>query len=304
VRLAHAGLTPNVAAVWVAADLGLDREYGVKIEVHRTRTAALSQAALLAGEIDYAWTGLAPMLGARAGGSDVVFIGATTNRSNAELVVRPPLRRSEELVGKTFGVQSFGGPPHIRTLQALSRLGVDPTSVTILIIGDESVTTTALLEGAIDGASISYTAAAEPKARGYQSWDLLALGIPEITGIVALPTHLRQQPEATRRLLRALARANTYIKTINTSDEARRRVGEVVAARLQQPVDATLLSLDQVRDTLPGELRVNLDEARELQAFVGSVTPGVQELRMEDWLDQSALDDLEREGFFGRLSPR
>jgi ABC-type nitrate/sulfonate/bicarbonate transport system substrate-binding protein len=233
-----------------------------------------------------------------------VFIGATTNRSNAELVVRPPLKRPDELVGKTFGVQSFGGPPHIRTLQTLSRLGVDPTSVTILLIGDEGVTTTALLEGAIDGASISYTAAAEPKARGYQSWDLLTLGIPEITGIVALPTYLRQHQEATRRLLRALARANTYIKTINTSDEARQRVGEVVSAHLSQPVDATLLSLDQVRDTLPGDLRVNLDEARELQTFVGSVTPGVQELRLEDWLDQTALDDLEREGFFARLSQR
>src|SRR5579884_205092 len=170
VRVAHAGLTPNVAAVWVAADLGFDRDYGVRIDVHRTRTAALSQAALLAGEIDYAWTGLAPMLGARAGGSDVVFVGATTNRSSAELVVRPPLRRPEELVGKTFGIQSFGGPPHIRTLQTLARLGVDPSSVTILIVGDEAVTTAALLEGAIDGASISYTAAAEPKARGYQSW--------------------------------------------------------------------------------------------------------------------------------------
>ena len=83
VRVSHAALSPNVAAVWVAADLGFDQEYGLKIAVHQTRTDAMSPAARLAGEIDYAWTGLAPMLGARSGGSEVVFIGATTNRSNA-----------------------------------------------------------------------------------------------------------------------------------------------------------------------------------------------------------------------------
>src|SRR5258707_14237776 len=141
VRVSHAALSPNVAAVWVAANLGFDREYGLQIAVQQTRTAAISQAALLAGEIDYAWTGLAPMLGARSGGSDVVFIAATTNRPNAELVVRPPLRTPADLVGKSFGVQSYGGPPHIRTLQALSPLGVDPASVTILILGREGVAT-------------------------------------------------------------------------------------------------------------------------------------------------------------------
>ena len=234
VRVSHAALSPNVAAVWIAADLGFDREYGLQIAVHQTRTAAMSQAALLAGEIDYAWTGLAPMLGARSGGSDVIFIAATTNRSNAELVVRPPLRTPADLVGKSFGVQSYGGPPHIRTLQALSRLGLDPASATILITGDEGVTTAALLEGVIDGATISYTGAAEPKARGFYSWDLAELGVTEITGIATRPQQVQEKPEATRRLLRALARANAYIHSIDTDATARQRVGEAVGARLRR----------------------------------------------------------------------
>jgi ABC-type nitrate/sulfonate/bicarbonate transport system substrate-binding protein len=304
VRVSHAALSPNVAAVWIAADLGFDREYGLQIDVHQLRTAAMSQAALLAGEIDYAWTGLAPMLGARSGGSDVVFIAATTNRSNAELVVRPPLRTPADLVGKSFGVQSYGGPPHIRTLQALSRLGLDPASATILITGDEGVTTAALLEGVVDGASISYTGATEPKARGFHSWDLAELGVPEITGIVTRPQQLQGQPEATRRLLRALARANAYIHTIDADATARQRVGEAVGARLRQPAEPTLAALDPVRDQLPLDLRVKESDARELQSFAGTVTPAIQELRLEDWLNQTALDDLAREGFFARLQAR
>ena len=302
--VAHAGVTPNVATVWVAADLGLDQQYGLAIDVQRTRAAAVSQAALVAGEIDYAWTGLPPFLAARAGGSDVVFIGATTTRTAADLVVRPPLSTGDDLRGKTFGVQSFGGPPHIRTLAALKRLGVDPArdGVSIITTGDEPTTTAALLEGAIDGAAISYTASAEPKARGYHAWDLGQLGIPEITGVVTRRDQLREQPEVTRRLLRALAAANTYIRAIGSDADARQRVGAAIAKRLQTDPDKVLLQLDQIRETLPLDLRVPVEEAREQQALTALVQPDVQGLQVEDWLDQSFLDQLQQEGFFARLT--
>jgi ABC-type nitrate/sulfonate/bicarbonate transport system substrate-binding protein len=302
--VAHAGVTPNVSTVWVAADLGFDREYGLEIQIHQTRAAAVSQAALVAGEIDYAWTGLAPFWAARAGGSDVVFVGATTNTTAADLVVRPQLTTPADLRGKTFGVQSFGGPPHIRTLAALTRLGVDPTrdGVSIITTGDEPTTTGALLEGVIDGAAISYTASAEPKARGFHTWNLAELRIPEITGIVTRTSQAREQPEVTRRLLRALAASQKYIKAIGSDAEARRRVGEAVGGRLKTSPEAVLIQLDQIKDFLPADLRLKLEDARELQALTAMVQPDVQALHVEDWLDQSFLDQLQQEGFFARLA--
>jgi ABC-type nitrate/sulfonate/bicarbonate transport system substrate-binding protein len=304
--VAHAGVTPNVSTVWVAADLGFDREYGLAIDIHQTRAASVSQAALLAGEIDYAWTGLPPFLSARAGGSDVVFIGATTNKTVAELVVRPPLTTPDDLRGKTFGVQSFGGPPHIRTIAALLKLGIDPArdGVSIITTGDEPTTTAALLEGAIDGAAISYTAAAEPKARGYHTWDIAQLGVPEITGIVTRTSQVREQPEVSRRLLRALAASQRYIRSIGSDTEARRRVGEAVGSRLKTAPDLVLVQLDEIRDSLPADLRIKLDDAREQQALTALVQPDVQGLQVQDWLDQSLLDQLQQEGFFARLDSR
>jgi ABC-type nitrate/sulfonate/bicarbonate transport system substrate-binding protein len=304
--VAHAGVTPNVSTVWVAADLGFDQQYGLTIDVQRTRAAAISQAALAAGEIDYAWTGLPPFLAARAGGSDVVFIGATTTRTAADLVVRPPISTAEELRGKTFGVQSFGGPPHIRTLAALLRLGVDPTrdGVSIITTGDEPTTTAALLEGAIDGAAVSYTASADPKARGYHAWDLGKLGIPEITGIVTRNSQLREQPEVTRRLLRALAAANAYIRSIGSDAAARQRVGEAVGKRLQTDPDKVLLQLDEIRDSLPVDLRIPVEEGREQQTLTAIVQPDVAGLAVEEWLNQSFLEQLQQEGFFDRLGGR
>jgi ABC-type nitrate/sulfonate/bicarbonate transport system substrate-binding protein len=218
--------------------------------------------------------------------------------------VRPSLTTPADLRGKTFGVQSFGGPPHIRTLAAVTRLGVDPVrdGVSIITTGDEPTTTGALLEGVIDGAAISYTASAEPKARGYHVWNLAELGIPEITGIVTRTSQVRDQPETSRRLLRALAASQKYIKSIGANPEARRRVGEAVGSRLKTAPEAVLPQLDEIREFLPADLQIKLDDARELQALTALVQPDVQHLQLEDWLDQTFLDQLQREGFFARLA--
>jgi ABC-type nitrate/sulfonate/bicarbonate transport system substrate-binding protein len=185
-------------------------------------------------------------------------------------------------------------------------LGLDPErdGISIIITGDEATTTAALLEGAIDGAAISYTAAMEPKARGFHSWDLAPLGIAEITGIVARPGLLREKPEETRRLLRALAASNAYIRSIGTDGEARQRVGQAVANHLRTSPESVLAQLDLVKDYLPIDLRIELSEAREQQAMTAVVSPEVQDQRVEDWLDQSFLDQLQREGFFDRLVRR
>jgi ABC-type nitrate/sulfonate/bicarbonate transport system substrate-binding protein len=303
VKIAHAALNPLVTPIWIAADLGFDRQYGLEMSVVQTRTAAVSQAALVAGEIDYAWTGLSPFLVARAGGSDVVFIGTTLNRAPSALVTRPGLTTPEALRGKVFGIQSFGGPPHVRTLQALARLGVDKDDVTILVTGDETVSVAALLDGKIDGAAMSYTGAAEPLARGYHSWDLVPLGVVEINGIVARSVQLQARPEETRRLLRAVATSLAYVSTIGVDAEARRRVGESVAGHLQTSPDNALVQLDLIKDILPLTMRIDPAEARELQTATAAVQPDVSQLRVDDWLDESFLDQLDHEGFFARPRP-
>ena len=307
IRVAHAGVTPGVAAVWLAVDLGLDRQYGLQIDLRQTRSAALSQAALLSGEIDYAWTGLGPTLGARSGGSPVVFLGATDTRAASELVTQPAITAPEQLRGATIGVHSLGGPPHLRTLSALKRFGLNPDRdrVTILVTGDEPTTAAALQEGAIDAAPLSYASALRLKEQGYHSWDLGALGVPDILGIVSLPATAHGQPEATLRLLRAVAAGQAYLKAGATDPAARERAAAVVAQRMRtSEVEPILRHLDQTRERIPLDLWVDLDDARELQASMGGFEPAILQIPLEDVLDLSFRDQLAAEGFFARLGAR
>ena len=81
-------------------------------------------------------------------------------------------------------------------------------------------------------------------------------------------------------------------------------MGQTVADHLHTTPDRVLHQLDLSKDHLPTDLRVRLDEARELQALTALANPEVRDLRVESWLDQSYLDQLEREGFFERLAHR
>ncbi|HLI26267.1 MAG TPA: ABC transporter substrate-binding protein [Chloroflexota bacterium] len=307
VRVAHAGVAPEVAAVWLAVDLGLDRQYGLQIDLRQTRSAALSQAALLSGELDYAWTGLGPTLGARSGGSPVVFLGATSTRAASELVTQPTLAAPEQLRGATIGVHSLGGPPHLRTLAALKRLGLDPDRdrVTILVTGDEPTTAAALQERAIDGAPLSYASAAPLKEQGYHAWDLGALGVPDILGIVGLPATAHGRAEDTLRLLRAVAAGQAYLKAGATDPAAREQAAAVVARRMRaSEIGPILHHLDRTRERVPLDLRVDLDDARELQASMGGFEPAILQIPLEEVLDLSFRDQLAAAGFFARLGAR
>ena len=306
ITVAHAAMSPNVTPLWVAADLDFDRQYGLDVTIERTRTGALTQAALVSGDIDYAWAAFATSLTARAGGSDVVWIGATTTRAAGELVTRPEITTADGLRGKKFGVQSFGGSPHVRTLQALKLLGldVDRDNITILTTGEEQVTAAAMLDGIIDAASISYAAAADLKAAGYPGWDLGALGVRESSGMITRQQVAREKPEETRRLLRALGAALAYMKSAGTDPVARERVGQVVADRLRTGPEAVLMQLDLMRDYLPLDMRVPLEEGHELATILEPLQPNVRGVRFDEFLDFSFLDQLEQEGFFASLAPR
>ena len=117
-------------------------------------------------------------------------------------------------------------------------------------------------------------------------------------------TQVRERTKATRRLLQALAASTAYIRSIGTDGEARERVSQAVAERLRTPPEHVLLHLDRFHQQLPHDLRVDMEAARVLQGDMVAFQPTVQQVRLDELLDASILDGLEREGFFQTLTQR
>ena len=121
ISVAYAAVTPTVAPVWVAAELGFGQQYGLDISPLATKTAPILQAALASGDVQYGQDGT-------AGQHDGARLAAATWSSSPRPRIAPPptwsprptITTPDALRGKTLGVQSIGGTVYFRALLGLA----------------------------------------------------------------------------------------------------------------------------------------------------------------------------------------
>ena len=106
VVIAHAAMNARVAPLWVARDRGFFAKYGVNADTIFVRGAPTLVAAMQSNEIDVGYTGGTAVVGAVANGADLKFLSAFTNRVTYDLMVKPGIKRPEDLRGKIFGIQA------------------------------------------------------------------------------------------------------------------------------------------------------------------------------------------------------
>ena len=87
------------------------------------------------------------------------------------MIVRKGIESTEDLRGKSFGVQSIGGGAWLSTMVSLDALGldVDKYKLSMRVIGDTGTQTQALLTGNIDAAMLPYSYAEAAKRAGARS---------------------------------------------------------------------------------------------------------------------------------------
>ena len=117
--IAHAAMNARVAPLWVARDRGFFSKYGVNADTIFVRGAPTLVAAMQSNEIDVGYTGGTAVVGAVANGADLKVLSAFTNRVTYDLMVKPGIKRPEDLRGKIFGIQSIGGTVWMGAILAL-----------------------------------------------------------------------------------------------------------------------------------------------------------------------------------------
>jgi NitT/TauT family transport system substrate-binding protein len=103
-----------------------------------------------------------------ARGSELrILASLDSGRLFNHLVVRPDIKKPEDLRGKRLGARVTGAALWIHTVLALEQLGLDPTrdNITILPIGDPSQVTQALESDRIDGAVVFAAQSSQLKAK-------------------------------------------------------------------------------------------------------------------------------------------
>jgi NitT/TauT family transport system substrate-binding protein len=148
-------VAPSIAqsVAWLAKEVGIFAKHGVDADVILLTGSPRAIQTLLAGDIDYAIAGAQAAMRARMRGADPVSVATTSNVSSQRVLVRPdsPLKRLEDLKGKTVGVTQYGSAGDTFFRSALRKVGLRPDAdVTILQMGGTPQVSSALVAGKTD----------------------------------------------------------------------------------------------------------------------------------------------------------
>lgn len=303
--ISYGGHNETVGPMWVAADKGIFKKYGLEVNMLQVRNGQISLTALMAGDVQAFWPAVSSVISGVSGGAKIGCIASPFNKISRELIVRKEIDSLAALREKVFGVQSIGGGFWLQTMIILDQLGVDPdkNKLQLRIIGDEPTILQALLASNIDAAVITQASAAVAKRAGLRSLaNTSEMKVPyQGVGICTRSDRIVNSPDLMMRLVKSMVEGVVFIH----SPGNKREVMEVLKKHLR-------LSTDQDAETSYNALRTvsSLDIApdpaawRNIQKYVARVTPKVGQVDIHQIINGSFVKTLEDTGFIAEAKKR
>jgi len=175
---------------------------------------SVSLQTLLAGDLDYS-TVLASGARASVSGLPLRIVMALTVGQDFSLVVRPEIRRVEDLKGKTLAVSGVGEFTDVGTRLVLKKYGLVPEVDVKLraLYGNHPLRLSALQAGQIDGTVMSMPYNKMAVKMGFRELVQLRefIKTPQ-GGLVTTVQKIRSEPDLVLRTIKAALMANRFLR--------------------------------------------------------------------------------------------
>lgn len=276
----------------VAQSEGFYRSEGFHVETVVVSSGTPAVQAVIAGDLDFATTGNVATIAAIRG-MPVRNVMVSTTATDQVLVVKPEIRRVEDLRGKTLGVAGIRTVSDISTRLLLKKHGLAPDSdVKIVALGGSSLRLAALRGGQVEGTLLSapYNKSA------------VKLGFVELAsmkdvrkvpsgGLATSMRKIQNEPESIIRAITATIKAIRFIK--NDKEAALRAMAKELGMKDRDI--ASMVYDDGVKlfsDTgIPSEASV-LEEIETAKEILG-VSRDITVSEVADWsFARAALQSL------------
>jgi NitT/TauT family transport system substrate-binding protein len=133
------GMTALSAAMWIpwiAKEAKIYEKNGLDVEIVLLRGSGQSSQALLGGSLLAAPVALPQVMLADLNGADLVNVAHTIAMASSKLLVKPEIKKPEDLRGKKIATSSIGSLGDFLFRYALRKYGVNPDrEITWLSIG-------------------------------------------------------------------------------------------------------------------------------------------------------------------------
>src|ERR1051325_10030668 len=159
--------------VFVTKEANLFAKYGLDGEVITINGSGIASKALISGNIDVCPIATPTVIAADVAGSDMAILAHTMPGVVHALMVKPEIKRVEDLKGKKIAVSSLGSLTDFLVRAIAKKKGLNPDrDLTLIVTGSDSERIVALKSGAVDAAAMSHPGYGRAKKLGFNMlWD-------------------------------------------------------------------------------------------------------------------------------------
>jgi NitT/TauT family transport system substrate-binding protein len=212
VRIGVSNYSISNLTVGVAKTKDFFKQEGIDAEIVRMNPNVATMA-LVSGDVDYT-TLIGSVIGANLKGAKLKMIACSQDRTPLAFVAKPELKSVKDLKGKTIAVGSYGSTPDIVARMVVKHFGLDPEAdIKVLALGTDASRLAALKEGVVDAIIVAPPVDFEGQKMGFnilnRAGDIFRF---PYNGLGTSVKKISENPDEVKRVLRALIRANRYIR--------------------------------------------------------------------------------------------
>lgn len=294
-------LSASMWIPWIAKEARIYEKNGLSVEIVLLRGSGQSSQAMMGGSLFAAPVALPQVMLANLNGADMVNVAHTIAVASSKLLVKPEIRKAEDLRGKKVATSSIGSLGDFLFRYALRRHGINPDrEVAWISIGTNSERLQALLSGAIDGADVTYPADIQAERKGYR---VLIDARKEITfpttSVVTRRKTIREDRDTVMRMMRSHVEGIAFHK--QNKEFALKVLTKYVRTTDAEFLEGSYNMFKQDFIAAPYPITKGLEPTYD---YVAQTRPEIRNHKPEEFVDPSFIAELDKSGFIKKLYER
>lgn len=297
--VAYSGVSGFQGPLWAFSELRLFPKYNLNPEIVLIAGGTQSMQALLSNYTHFALASATPPLSVGLQGGAVVMIGAALNKFPFSLVTQKGLDHPSKLAGKRIGIVNFGGSNELAVVLALKEWGIPRQAVTLIRSGDTASRLIALANRSLDATLLSMPYTIEAQKLGLNV--LAHLGDMQaafpMTVVAVNRGFLQKKRGVVKQFMAGYSEA--IYRLMQSKD-----TGISIYKKYLKQQDAKILetTYDDIAGKFSFPPRMNRQGLRNAVELVSK--DGMGDFNLSQFVDETVLDELEREGFFESLKKK
>ena len=273
-------------------------KHGLDAEVVLMSGSGIASRALVAGSVEISPIATPTVMNAVLAGSDMVILGHTMPGVVQALMVRPDIKKDEDLKGKSVGVTTFGSLTDFLVRHLAKKKGMNPDKdFALLQVGGDADRLLALKQGKIPAATLSHPAFVLAQRDGFTMlWDFFKEVDYPWSEIASRRATIRQDRDLIMRYMRA------HVEGIARFKQEPELAKKIIKKTLRLDDD----SLAQESWELFAKHRLaapypNIKGMKTSYEYVAMTRPDVYQRKPEEFVDASFVEELDKSGFIKKL---